>query len=98
MSVLTYSAGGDQACWHEEYSRHDFPRGQNLYWRDWSCVVTDLADDYHSNHDGWESSWPLQFRIYEDGVEVARFEVEREYDPRFTAWDRTPEGVTESKS
>ena len=85
MSCLTYSAGGDQQCYHDEYSRFDFPRGQNLYWRDWDLVVTDLAMDFHANHDGWESSWPLQIRIYEDGVELARFSVEREHEPTFLA-------------
>jgi hypothetical protein len=45
------------------------------------------ADDYHSEHDGWESSWPLTFALYEseDGPEMARFEVDREAVPHFTA-------------
>jgi hypothetical protein len=51
------------------------------------------ADDYHSNHDGWESHWPLTFVLYEseDGPEVARFHVERDYDPIFYAALITPE-------
>lgn len=85
MSALTYSAGGDQECYHDEYSHFQFPKGQNLYWRDWDLVVTDLAKDFHTNHDGWESSWPIQIRIYEDRTEVARFMVEREHEPTFFA-------------
>jgi len=85
VNALTYSAGDDQACWHDENGRFDFPRNQLLYGRDWDLVVTDLAEDYHSNHDGWESSWPLQFRIYEGDAEIARFQVEREHEPTFCA-------------
>ena len=87
MTELTYSAGPDQACWHDDCSRLSFPNGQRVYGRDWSLVVTDLAEDYHCNHDGWEANWPLQIRIYEDGAEVARFSVERESQPVFYAWE-----------
>lgn len=49
--------------------------------------AVDAAEDYHSNHDGWEARWPLTFAIYEteDGPEVGRFTVEREYEPQFNA-------------
>lgn len=59
-----------------------------------TCITTDLymraelaAEDYHANHDGWEARWPRTFVLFdaEDGPEVARFTVEREYDPVFTA-------------
>lgn len=45
------------------------------------------ADDLHSNHDGWELRWPIEFRLYEteDGQEIARLEVDRDFDPVFTA-------------
>lgn len=50
-------------------------------------VAQRCADDYHSNHDGWESSWPLDFTLYEteNGDPVATLEVEREAIPEFTA-------------
>lgn len=53
-------------------------------------VAIDAAEDYHANHDGWESSWPLDFLIYEseEGPAVARFEIERETVPQFYAWER----------
>ncbi|WOE32790.1 MULTISPECIES: hypothetical protein [unclassified Acinetobacter] len=25
----------------------------------------DCAEDYYDNHDGWESTWPLEFHLYE---------------------------------
>lgn len=91
MSALTYSAGGDQACWHDENGRFEFPVRQLLYGRDWDLVVTDLAEDYHANHDGREAAWPLQIRIYEAGAEIARFLVEREHEPTFYAHELTAE-------
>jgi hypothetical protein len=53
-------------------------------------VAVFAAEDYHSNHDGWESNWPLLFTIYEgeEGPAVARFEVELESIPQFHAWER----------
>ncbi len=52
-----------------------------------SYIAQDCAEDYHGNHDGWESSWPLTFILYasEEGPEIARFEVERESEPVFYA-------------
>ena len=63
-------------------------------------VAVDAAEDYHSNHDGWESHWPLMFTIYEseEGPPVARFEVERETVPAFHAWDRTETAVTPERT
>jgi len=89
---LSFSAGPNQECWHEPTSRMSFPPGQKTYGRDWDLVVTDLADYYHSNHDGWEAQWPLQIRIYEGGAELARFAVERDYEPVFMAFqDAAPD-------
>lgn len=50
-------------------------------------LAEEAADDYHSNHDGWEASWPITFALAatEDGPEVARFEIERETRPEFHA-------------
>lgn len=51
-------------------------------------VAQECADDYHHNHDGWEcQSWPYTFalRESEDGPIVARFTVDREAVPSFTA-------------
>jgi hypothetical protein len=45
------------------------------------------ADDWHSNHDGWEASWPRTFVLFRDktGPAFARFTVDREYAPQFSA-------------
>jgi hypothetical protein len=51
---------------------------------DW--MAEDCADDYHSNHDGWESRWPITFRIWmESGEVLGDYHVEREYEPVFRA-------------
>ncbi len=56
-------------------------------WPIGDCLAEKCADDYHSNHDGWESSWPLTIAIREteDGPTIARFSVDRETVPQFTA-------------
>ena len=51
-------------------------------------VAEECAQDYHDNHDGWElQSWPYTFslRETEDGPVGARFAVDREAVPSFTA-------------
>lgn len=63
-------------------------------------VAIDAAEDFHSNHDGWESVWPMDFTIYEseEGPAVGRFEVERETVPQFHAWERElPSAVLSSE-
>lgn len=50
------------------------------------ALAEHCAEDYHSNHDSWEASWPLNISLYlsETGSEpVAVFEVEREARPVF---------------
>lgn len=84
MSEYEYSAGSREED-HDVYGRLSFPAKQMLYGKMWDMVATDLADHFFHNHDGWEHSWPLQFRIYEDGKEVARYSVEQETAPTFHA-------------
>lgn len=45
------------------------------------------AEDYHSNHSGWESDWPLRFSLHSEvgGPEVAVLSVDREAVPQFYA-------------
>ena len=43
------------------------------------------ADYVHSNRDGWESSWPLTFRVRCPDGSASDFEVEREHVPEFSA-------------
>lgn len=80
---------------HDEGSRYDVPTKKSLLQgrvytpgeasRDWELMAESCADDYHSNHDGWEASWPLEFRLYEDGAEVAHVTVDCEHRPSFQA-------------
>jgi len=58
----------------------------------WNCD-TDCAEDFaeaaaaydHDHHDGWECTWPIVYTVvYDDGTEVD-LEVEREFDPIFSA-------------
>lgn len=89
MTTYQYSAGNCESH-HVEIARFDFPRGQKTYGENWSMIADELAEHYHSNHDGWEATWPLELRVYKDEAEVARFSVEREYEPSFIAYETTP--------
>ena len=54
--------------------------------RDSVGAAEDAADDYHSNHDGWDGAWPIVLMLLtEDGSEIGRFDIEREFDPVFSA-------------
>ena len=62
----------------------EFESDHDTEFMDW--VVEDCANDYHSEHDGWESSWPLTLRIWtETGEVLGDYLVERDYDPVFYA-------------
>jgi hypothetical protein len=54
---------------------------------DRESLVKEAAHDYHREHDGWEAAWPLEIGIAasEDGPELARFRVDRDVEPVFTA-------------
>ena len=43
------------------------------------------ADDYWSEHDGWESEWPLDIEIFIDGKSCGVCAVEMESQPTFSA-------------
>jgi len=49
---------------------------------DLADAATEAAEDYHSNHDGWESRWPQKFTVEVEG-DRATFEVDREAVPTF---------------
>lgn len=56
------------------------------------CTETDpryfaqeAAEYCQNERDGWEWEWPVVFGIARDGVEVARFNIEREMVPEFYA-------------
>ena len=54
-------------------------------WND--SVAEQCAEDWHTNKDGWEGDWPRLFSLYRDktGPAFARFEVDRECVPQFSA-------------
>jgi hypothetical protein len=53
---------------------------------DGECLATEAAEDYHSDHDGWESSWPIEITILkEDGTLVGKYSVDRDVAPVFSS-------------
>lgn len=54
------------------------------------------AEHAHDDRDGWDSSWPLVFRVRSPDGTISDFEVDREYVPEFSASRLEPE--TETKT
>lgn len=49
-------------------------------------ILEYVAEDFHDEHDGWESRWPLTFVVYgEMGAEAFRGEVNMGARPTFSA-------------
>jgi len=50
-------------------------------------AAQEAAEDYFTNHDGWESNWPLTIALHETegGPEKCRFRVDLETEPVFCA-------------
>lgn len=80
MSKIYYSTGSDYRHWIE--SRLDVTDEQDM-----EDIARECAEDFHSEHDGWECSWPRDFVLYrdEEGPAVATLEVGRDVEPVFTA-------------
>ena len=60
----------------------------------YDLIVSDMAEYFFHNHDGWEAKWPLTFRIWEElsdeteGKLIGDFEVEMEARPHFRTWKK----------
>lgn len=51
------------------------------------------ADYFHSDRDGWENTWPLNFVVF-DGERYFDVEVDREYVAEFWSSEPTPREIT----
>ncbi len=49
------------------------------------CIAEEAAEDYQENHDGGESSWPVEIRVFKGDELLGKYEVHREYEPIFIA-------------
>ncbi|MBI6529027.1 hypothetical protein JEP40_07860 [Proteus vulgaris] len=52
---------------------------------DFEFCIEECAEYYHDDCDGWEDKWPLLFMLWIDDQYLGTFEVEREFDPVFSA-------------
>jgi hypothetical protein len=52
---------------------------------DRGIAASGCAEDYNNEHDGWESSWPVNLWMFasEEGPAIDRFVVEKEVEPVF---------------
>jgi hypothetical protein len=56
------------------------------FWKE--MLLSEVAEDYFGEHDGWESDWPLDFAVFEDEEctqLIATGSVDIEMRPHFTA-------------
>lgn len=49
-----------------------------------SCIEA-CAEYYHDNCDGWEDQWPLLFMLWIEDQYLGTFEIERDFEPVFSA-------------
>lgn len=65
-------------------------------WDDYEVrwLVEEMAEDYVSNHDGWEIAhhWHgdyREFAVWDENKEfIGKFDVLLEYEPTFSAWKK----------
>lgn len=54
--------------------------------KDGTWIAKDAAENYHFQHDGWESRWPLTFQILDyDEHDIGKYNVDRDVAPVFYA-------------
>ena len=85
MSVIQYVVS-DEGTFPEDAYFLD-PRHIDEFTPEWEfeSLSQDAGLDYFDNHDGWESSWPMDIELFIDGLSVGTFTVEMEQVPRFSA-------------
>lgn len=57
---------------------------------DWDAVdpeyiAQDAAQHYYDECDGWESTWPIKFEIFDGQESLGIYEVHLEHEPTFSA-------------
>jgi len=52
---------------------------------DFDYIAELCAEDYHQNHDGWESHRPLDMYLFKEDKCIAQLKVELEHSPVFSA-------------
>lgn len=80
----TAGAGGYRYAMPPEHAEWDSDNDSDS---DLEYLAEVAAADFHSERDGWEGVWPRTITLYDGktGPELARFTVEREYEPSFSA-------------
>ncbi|MBK1780608.1 hypothetical protein JHL22_05200 [Advenella sp. WQ 585] len=80
MNIYRYNTDDDFENSYEfkcDFDCHD---------RDPGFIAKQAADDYHSEHDGWECLWPINMTLWlPNGTLIGKFEIDREFDPVFLA-------------
>ncbi|HEK3213401.1 TPA: hypothetical protein SMV50_001069 [Proteus mirabilis] len=86
--VQFYIAGGkgEDPSGISEDNLYELPDDHNFSTDDdLDSCIEECAEYYHANCDGLEYQWPLLFMLWIDDQYLGTFEVEREFDPVFSA-------------
>jgi hypothetical protein len=50
------------------------------------CLAKECAEDFWDHHDGWESNWPMTFKLFDANKnELGTYIVDMEAEPTFSA-------------
>lgn len=69
-----------------EFSGEDEPTFTlELIWdrKNIDYALQNIAEDYDSNHDGWEDDWPVMFTVWFEGEKLGTWSVDKEAVPSF---------------
>ncbi len=74
-------------CRPETMGDDDYYRFEShLSPEDGEYLASLAAENYHTAHGGWESSWPIEIVLMtQDGATIGIFSVDREARPHFYA-------------
>lgn len=69
---------------------YTLPEGHNFTSEDdVEPCIEDCAKYYHNDCDGWEDEFPLNFMLWIDKEYIGMFNVDREFEPVFSASEVT---------
>jgi hypothetical protein len=85
--ISTLDAGAHWDATERNRARITLPSYRSLDAKDAAEVYADYC---HAHRDGWDATWPLDFRVKCEDGSIVDFEVDREAVPEFTARKKRP--------
>lgn len=93
-----YQVGEDSLRFAHEFEYSNFIYCSEIADYEIEDIAQQAADDFFSNHDGWEYKWPQDFYIYFKDKLIGVCEVIQEVEPVFYATIKdAPQEIVEAK-